>query len=168
MAEGKEDPEERSAGGPGVERGEEGDALDAEPEERRDGRQEEANGGERWDRQQEDGVLLKGGEVGRDEEHAGEQEGGENGEEAGIPELLRIEIADLGGALRESECEHEADGDERSEGREGKVSDVEEAGVHWIEFSAWGWGSSHNTAKDRLDAKKPIRWAVRRSAGEPV
>ena len=52
------------------------------------------------------------------------------GEEACVPEGFGVDADEGGGAERERERGHEAEGGEDSEGGEGEAAEVEESGVH--------------------------------------
>ncbi len=69
-------------------------------------------------------------EVADYEQEAGEEEGGDETEEAGVPEAVGVEADEGGGAEAESEGGHEAEGGECSEGGEYEAAEVEDFGVH--------------------------------------
>jgi hypothetical protein len=68
--------------------------------------------------------------VGDDEQETRESEGGEEGEEAGVPELVRDKTDGGGGAKTESESSHESHGGEDAEGGKEEMAGVEEIGMH--------------------------------------
>ena len=66
--------------------------------------------------QEQNGKGAKGLPEGEDEDEAREDESGGDGEDAGVPELLRGDVGKAGGALGEKEREDEAEGGECAEG----------------------------------------------------
>jgi hypothetical protein len=130
VAESEEGPGERGAGRPGVQCVEEWEIADAEIDCGREDGEEDAGGVERRHHQQKDGVGEEVVQVGDDEQETGESEGGEESEEAGVPEPFRIEADDGSSAKAEGEGGHESDGGEDAEGGKQEMSGVEEVGVH--------------------------------------
>ena len=130
VAEREEGPGEGSAGGPRIEGVEEGKLVEAEVDDCRDDGEDDARGGEGGHHKQKDGVGDEVVRIGGDEKETGEREGGEEGEEAGVPELVGVEANDRGGAKAEGEGGHESNGGEDAEGGEHEVAGVDEVGVH--------------------------------------
>jgi hypothetical protein len=104
--------------------------AEAEVERGDDGREEETGGGEGGHHQEKDGVGAEAVQVGGDQKQAGEYEGREEGEEAGVPELIRVQTDGGGGAQAEAERGDEADRSEDAEGGKEKMTGVDEVGVH--------------------------------------
>jgi hypothetical protein len=130
VSEGKKGPGECRAGRPGVEGVEERKFAKTEVDHRRESGEENAGYVERRDHQKKDGVLKKILRIGDDQQETGEREGGEEGDETGVPELVRVEAHDRGGAEAEGESSHESQGGEDAEGGKQKMSGVEKVGVH--------------------------------------
>jgi hypothetical protein len=91
VSEGEESPGEGGTGGPGVERIKEGEMFNAEVDRGGDEGEEDAHGAERGHHQQKDWEGNEVVQIGDDEKEAGECEGGEEGEEAGVPEFFGVE-----------------------------------------------------------------------------
>jgi hypothetical protein len=89
VAEGEEGPDEGGAGGPGVEGVEERQVAGAEVDCCGEDGEKDAAGGEGGYHEQKDRVGEEVVEIGSDQQKAGEREGGEKSEEAGVPELVR-------------------------------------------------------------------------------
>ena len=104
--------------------------MEAEVDDCREDGEDNAGGVERGHHEQKDGVGEEVVRIGGDEEEAGEREGGEEGEEAGVPELVGVEADDGGGAEAEGEGGHESHCGEDAEGGEQEMAGVEEVGVH--------------------------------------
>jgi hypothetical protein len=119
--------------------------AEAEVDDGDDRREKEAGGGEGGHHQEKNGVGAEAVQVGGDQKQAGEHEGGKEGEEAGVPELIRVEADGGGGAQAEAERGDEADRGEDAEGGKEKMTGVDEVGVH---------GSSEPRA--RSDELKPV------------
>src|SRR5438128_1895229 len=85
VAESEKGPNEGSAGGPSVECVEEREMVQAEIDRCRNDREEDTGSVERRHHEEEDRVGEEIVEVGCDQDEPGECEGGEEGEEAGIP-----------------------------------------------------------------------------------
>ena len=83
--------------------------------------------------EQQDGVGAEALEVFRDQDQAREDEGGEDGEKAGIPEGLRVDLCAASGALRQGQGKDQTQGSQDAEGGEVDVAIVNEVGVHCIE-----------------------------------
>jgi hypothetical protein len=91
----------------------------------------DASGGERGHHEQKDGIAEEIVRVGSDQEQAGEGEGGQEGEETGIPQPFGIETDDSGGAEAEGKSGHKSKGGKDAEGGKQEMSGVEEIGVHF-------------------------------------
>src|SRR5260370_21262278 len=103
--------------------------AEAEIEQGRDGRQQEASGREGGYGKQEDRVGEEAVQVGDDQKQAGEDEGGEDGEESGVPELVWTEAYNRGGAQAEEERSHEAYLGGDAEGREKEDDEMADRGI---------------------------------------
>jgi hypothetical protein len=130
VAEGEEGPDEGGAGTPCVERVSEWKLAEAEIDQRCEEGEEDSRGRERRYGEEKDGVGEEVVEVGCDEKEAGEDEGGEEGEEACVPEFVGVESDNGGCPQAEGEGGHEAKGGEYAEGRKKKMAGVDEVGVH--------------------------------------
>ncbi len=69
-------------------------------------------------------------QVSEDQEKAGENEGGEDGEEAGVPDRFGVQPDTGGGAEAKGERNHEADCGKDAVGGKEKMTGVKEIGVH--------------------------------------
>ena len=145
VSEGEERPGEGGARGPGVESVERREMAKAEVDRVCEDGEEDAGGGERGNHQEEDGVGEEVVQVCGDEKEAGECEGGEEGEEACVPELVGVEADDGGGAEAEGEGRHESHGSEDAEGGKKEMAGVDEVGMH---------GRAGETRDERDDNKE--------------
>jgi hypothetical protein len=130
VAEGEECPNQRGAGRPGVQRGEKREMAEAEIDSRDDRGEEKAGGSERRHHEQKNGVGTETLQVGEDQEKAREDEGGEDGEEASVPDRFGIQADGDGSAEAEGERGHEANCSEDAEGGKEEMTGVKEVGVH--------------------------------------
>jgi hypothetical protein len=155
VAEGEEDPGEGRTRGPGVEGVEEREVAETKIDRGCDEGEEDADGVERGHHKKNDRISEKAARIGDDQQETGEREGREEGEEAGVPELVGHEADCDGGAETKGEGSHESHGGEDAEGGKQEMAGVEEVGVHVRDVKAG-------------EARRPTHWAVRRGAGEPV
>jgi hypothetical protein len=133
VAEREEGPDERGAGSPGVQRGEKGEMAQAKVEDCDGCGEQKASGGERRHHQEKDWVAEEAVQVGEDQKKAGEDEGREDGEEAGVPDRFGVQADGDGSAEAESERSHESSCGEDAEGGKEKMTGVKEVGVHvWV------------------------------------
>ena len=129
VAESKECPGERSAGGPGVQSPQKWKLTQTKVDQRRDGREKEACSCQGGDGQQKYGVGAESLKIRKYQKQSGEDEGRENGEESGVPELVRAETYLGGGAETKEERGHETYRSEDAEGRKEDAAEVEDIGM---------------------------------------
>ena len=185
VSEREEGPDKGGAGGPSVEGAEGWEASEVEVEGGRDDGEEEACGGERRDHQEKNGVGEEIAQVGDDEQKAGEDEGGQDGEEAGVPDFFGVEADFSGCAEAQDKAGDEANGCQCAEGGQGEVAEVDEIGVHgWQGETAGsstppllrrGFAQDDTSFTWRGESVERCRWNKKtdprgrvRSAGEPV
>ena len=63
---------------------------------------------------------------------AREEEGGQHGEESGIPKLVGVDTREPGSALRNGKRKHESGRGEKAEGGESEMAEVKEVGMHGL------------------------------------
>jgi hypothetical protein len=133
MTEGEDGPDEGRAWGPGVQSVEEREFAEAKISSGRDECEKDADGGERRQHEDEKGVGEEALGVGDDEKQAGEGKGGEQGEEAGVPESVGVEADEGCGAETEAEGGHKPHSGENAEGGKQEMAGVEKIGMHSVQ-----------------------------------
>jgi hypothetical protein len=97
-----------------------------------EGGEEKSQRGERRNHQEQDGIGEEGVKVGYNEKDAGQDEGNDDGEEAGVPKVLRIKAGQDGGAKAKKEGKRKSCGREEADGGDGEESYVKKGRVHGV------------------------------------